>query len=75
MFENEEIVQKIKEEKTLREIAEDLNISLNDVNQRIMQVKNKGLIAKYASKRLRQDKEIAEIAIQQDSRAKSYFYL
>ena len=36
MFENEEIVQKIKEEKTLREMAEDLNISLNDVNQRIM---------------------------------------
>lgn len=46
MFENEEIVQKIKEEKTLREMAEDLNISLNDVNQRIMQVKNKGLILK-----------------------------
>ena len=32
-------------------------------------VENKGLIVKYASLRLRSDKEIAEIAVSQDKRA------
>ena len=35
-------------------------------------VENKGLIVKYASLRSRSDKEIAEIAIKQDKRAKEY---
>ena len=32
-------------------------------------VENKGLIVKYASLRLRNDREIAEIAVKQDKRA------
>ena len=35
-------------------------------------VTNKGLIFKYASQRLRNDKEVALSAIQQDKRAKEY---
>ena len=35
-------------------------------------VTNKGLILKYASNRLRQDKEIVLAAIKQDKRAKEY---
>lgn len=36
-------------------------------------VTNKGLIVKYASKRLRADKEIMLAAIKSDKRAKEYF--
>ena len=38
-----------------------------------VEVENKGLIIKYASLRLRSDKELAEIAIKQDKRA--YLFL
>lgn len=44
--ENTEIVQKIKEEKTLREMAQELNILVNDVHKRIMQIRNEGLVLK-----------------------------
>ena len=43
---NAEIVKKIKEEKTLKEIAKSLNVSMNDVHKIIMQFKNEGLILK-----------------------------
>lgn len=44
--ENMEIINKIKEEKTLKEMANELHLPLNDIYKKIMQVKNEGLILK-----------------------------
>ena len=46
MYEDEEIINKLKDEKNLKEIANDLNISLIDVHKRIMRLKDEGYVFK-----------------------------
>lgn len=44
--ENTEIVKKIKEEQTLKEMAKALNLSMDSIHKKIMQVQNEGLVLK-----------------------------
>ena len=46
MFEDLEIINKLKEEKNLNTIARELGISVLDVHKRIMRLKHEGYVLK-----------------------------
>lgn len=46
MFEDIDVISKLKEEKTLNEISKELGISLIEVHKRVMRLKNEGYVLK-----------------------------